>query len=125
MAGQPIEVYGTGRQVRCFTYATDAVDAILRIVAAGRFDGATYNIGNPTPTAIIELAEHVRLLVGYAPPVVFIPYEDVFDGYADIPSRIPVITRLQREHGWSPTTDLPTGLAATYAVMRAETEARP
>lgn len=125
MAGRPIEVYGSGQQVRCFTYVADTVDALLRIVAAGRFDGGTYNIGNPTPTTILELAEHVRLLVGHVPPHVFIPYESVFDGYADIPSRIPVIARIQHDYGWSPTTDLPAGLAATYAVMQTEVEARP
>ncbi len=54
--GEPLMIYGDGRQTRTFCYVVDAMIGFLRVVLKG-VPGEAYNIGNPTPeVSMIDLA---------------------------------------------------------------------
>lgn len=111
LAGEPLEVHGDGSQVRCFVYVSDVLDALERIIRSHKFAGETYNVGNPAPVSILELARLVIELSGSPSSLRFVPYDALQPGYADIPKRIPDIGSITHALGWRPTTDLSTGLS--------------
>lgn len=111
LAGEPLEVHGDGTQVRCFVYVSDVLDAFERIIRSHKFAGETYNIGNPVPVSILELARLIIELSGSRSPLRFITYDAVQLGYVDIPKRIPDIGSITHALGWRPTIDLRTGLS--------------
>jgi len=59
--GEPITVYGDGKQTRSFCYVSDLIDGIYRLLESGEYDPT--NIGNPHEITILEFAERVRDLV--------------------------------------------------------------
>lgn len=110
LASEPLEVHGNGSQVRCFIYVSDVVEAIQKIIQAQKFDGQTFNIGNPEPVSILELARLIIELCGGRSQVKLTPYEALQAGYVDVPERIPDVERIKKSLGWTPTIDLRTGL---------------
>ena len=57
--GEPITVYGDGKQTRSFTYVTDTVAALLMLILKGN-EGEVYNIGNDKEISILDLAYEVK-----------------------------------------------------------------
>ena len=62
LGGQPITVFGDGRQSRSFTYVGDVVDALIALASEARAVGEVFNIGNTTEVTIRHLAERVKTL---------------------------------------------------------------
>ena len=62
LTGQPITVYGTGKQTRSFCYVSDLIDGIYRLMMSDEHEPT--NIGNPHEITILEFAERVRALLG-------------------------------------------------------------
>jgi len=60
LAGEPITVFGTGQQSRCFGHVQDAVESILRLIATPGAVGQVFNVGNDEEVSIMQLAERVR-----------------------------------------------------------------
>ena len=60
--GDPITVYGNGRQSRSFTFVGDVVDGVIKLVHEPRAIGQVFNIGNTEEITILELAERIRTL---------------------------------------------------------------
>ena len=55
--GQPIEIYGTGEQIRDLNYVDDVVDALLLAVSSEKSAGQVYNLGSPEPIRLLDLAQ--------------------------------------------------------------------
>src|SRR6201984_2420189 len=64
--GEPITVYGDGKQTRSFCYVSDLIDGIYRLLESNEHEPV--NIGNPHEITILEFAERVRVLVGAKEP---------------------------------------------------------
>jgi dTDP-glucose 4,6-dehydratase len=106
LRGEPLTVYGDGSQTRSFTYVTDLVDGIWRLMNAPVVEPV--NIGNPREMTLLELAERVRGLSGSASEIVFRPLP------ADDPKvRQPDIGRARTRLGWAPKVDVDEGLRQT------------
>jgi UDP-glucose 4-epimerase len=111
-----IHVYGDGRQIRDFVYVDDCADAFLRAAADEASNGQVFNIGGAEPIAHRDLVE---LLIGIAGTgrYRFVEWPpdrkaiDIGDFYADS-------TLAARTLGWTPTTTLRDGLAATVEYYR-------
>ena len=120
LRGAPITVYGDGGQTRSFTYVSDLVDGIVRLLLRPRTDDSHLptNVGNPGEFTIAELATLVLELTGSA---------SVLDRHplpADDPKqRKPDISRAQATLGWEPRVPLREGLTATLAYFREAIEA--
>jgi UDP-glucose 4-epimerase len=120
VAGEPITVYGTGEQSRCFAHVNDAVEAIQRLLADPSTVGQVFNVGSDREVTINQLAEMVRDEAGSSSPIVHIPYDEAYaEGFEDMDRRVPDLTKLQRAIGYKPATPLEEVVADVVAEQRA------
>jgi len=100
---QPLTVHGTGLQTRCFCHVADAVPALVALMENDAAVGQVFNIGNPEPVSIRELAERVIARTGSRSHIVHLEYEDVYGpGYEDMERRVPNCDRIRGLIGWTP-----------------------
>ena len=113
LAGEPITLYGDGRQTRSFCFVDDLVDALIRLMDTPDEVTGPINIGNPAEFSIAELAQRVIALTGSSSEIVFKPLPS-----DDPRQRQPVITVAGDVLGWAPTTALEAGLEKTIGYFR-------
>ena len=107
LAGQPITVFGDGKQSRSFTYVGDVVDALVKLAHEPRAIGEVFNIGNTSEVTISDLAERVKALSDSDSPIEFIPYDEAYEaGFEDMPRRVPDISKLCSLIGYRPKLQL-------------------
>jgi UDP-glucose 4-epimerase len=107
LAGQPITVFGDGKQSRSFTYVGDVVDALVKLAQEPRAVGEVFNIGNTGEVTIADLADRVRTLTGSTSAIQFIPYDEAYEaGFEDMPRRVPDISKLCALIGYRPKLEL-------------------
>jgi dTDP-glucose 4,6-dehydratase len=116
LRGQPITVYGDGRQTRSFCYVSDLIEGIYRLMNSGEHEPV--NIGNPQEITILEFAERVRTLLGSEVPIVFKPLPQ-----DDPKQRCPDISKAKRLLGWQPKVNLNEGLQLTLDFFRQQVAA--
>ena len=117
LRGEPLTMYGDGSQTRSFTYVSDLIEGIWRLMHAPVNDPV--NIGNPREMTLLELAKHVLRATGSRSEIVFRPLP------TDDPKvRQPDIGKARRVLGWVPTVELEEGLARTVEWCRT-VEQRP
>jgi dTDP-glucose 4,6-dehydratase len=108
LRGEPLTVFGEGRQTRSFCYVADLVDGIYRLLVSGEVQPV--NIGNPTEMSVLEFAERILALTGSTSEISFKPLP------VDDPQvRQPDITRAREILDWSPRVKLDDGLKETIA----------
>jgi UDP-glucose 4-epimerase len=118
--GGPITVYGDGRQSRCFTDVDDTVRATIALSRAPAAVGEVFNVGTTDELTIGALAERVRALVGTAAPIVFVPYDEVYQpGFEDLRRRVPDIRKVERVAGYRPRISLEETLRRVIGHLRA------
>jgi dTDP-glucose 4,6-dehydratase len=106
LKGQPMTVFGDGKQTRSFCYVTDMVDGLYRLSQSD--EPYPVNLGNPREMTVLEFAESIRQLTGGTVPVVHHPLPE-----DDPKQRKPDITKARNLLGWSPVVDLEEGLKLT------------
>ncbi|MCA3413909.1 MAG: SDR family oxidoreductase [Roseomonas sp.] len=110
LRGDPITIYGDGKQTRSFCFVADLVEGLRRLMDAPEDTTGPINLGNPGEFTMIELAEAVIRLTGSASPMVFRPAP-----VDDPRQRQPDITKARAKLGWEPTIPLEQGLVHTIA----------
>lgn len=104
---EPITVYGSGDQSRCFGHVRDAVEALLRLMAAPEAIGEVFNVGSTQEVTIRGLAEQVRDAAGSTSEIRLIPYGEAYAaGFEDMMRRVPDVSKLERVTGFRPRTSL-------------------
>jgi len=106
LTGQPITVYGSGKQTRSFCYVSDLVEGILRLLDSNEHEPT--NIGNPQEITILEFAERIRTLTGTKAEIIFKPLPQ-----DDPKQRCPDIAKARRILHWEPKVTLEEGLRRT------------
>ncbi len=107
LVGEPITVFGTGKQSRCFCDVSDAVEAMIRLVSADRAVGEVVNIGSDQEITIEDLACLVKERTASSSPVQYVPYDQAYEpGFEDMLRRVPSLEKLERLTGFRPTTPL-------------------
>lgn len=107
LAGEPITVFGDGKQSRCFCHVKDSVAAVLRLVATPAAIGEVVNVGNTGEISIENLAHLVKQRTGSDSPIVHIPYDQAYEpGFEDMPRRVPALGKLKKLTGFAPSTTL-------------------
>jgi len=120
VAGEPITVYGTGEQARCFGHVHDAVEAVARLLVTPAAINQVVNIGNDEEVTINRLAERVRDAAGSRSPIVHIPYDQAYGrGFEDMHRRVPDVSKLERLVGFRPRTPLSEIIADVLEEKRA------
>jgi len=107
LKNEPIEVFGDGKQSRCFCDVRDTVEALLRIVPLERAIGEVINIGNTEEITIEDLAKTVRQRTDSNSPIHYVPYEKAYEpGFEDMMRRVPSIDKLHALTSFLPQTSL-------------------
>jgi dTDP-glucose 4,6-dehydratase len=113
LRNQDVTVFGDGTQTRSFTYISDLVDGILRLMLSAEND--PINIGNPREMTIEEIAKTIIRMTGAKSRIVYKPLP------TDDPKvRQPDITRARTLLGWEPKVGLEEGLVKTIEYFRAK-----
>jgi dTDP-glucose 4,6-dehydratase len=116
LRGEPLTVYGDGRQTRSFTYVSDLVEGIYRLFHRARAADSHLptNVGNDREFTVAELADLVTEQVAARTGVRV--GRDVRPLPGDDPKqRQPDLTRARTTLGWAPTVPLAEGLVPTIA----------
>jgi dTDP-glucose 4,6-dehydratase len=111
LLGEPLTVYGDGRQTRSFCYVADLVRGLVAML--GSEAEGPVNLGNPDEFTMIELAELVLELTGSDAPLEFAPLPQ-----DDPRRRRPDIARAGQLLNWRPKVPLREGLERTIAWFR-------
>jgi len=114
LKGEPVLIYGTGRQRRCFCYVEDVVDAVIGLMGCEQAAGKVYNIGSSEEISIEALAEKVIEMTGSRSEKRFISYEEAYGRpIDDMMRRVPSLERIRKTIGWEPKTSLTETLQVT------------
>ena len=120
LAGEPLTVFGDGRQTRDYVHVADVAEANFaaatrELPAAERLDARAFNIGTGVETSVLELADVLKTVAGSDVPVRHAPPR------AGEQQRSAVeIEKAKRVLGWTPSIGLSDGLADTYAWFAAQ-----
>jgi UDP-glucuronate decarboxylase len=113
LKGDPITLYGDGKQTRSFCYVSDLIDGLIRLMDSGADVTGPINLGNPVEFTMRELAELVLSDTGSSSPIVNQPLPQ-----DDPRQRKPNITLAKERLDWSPKVPLREGLKPTVAYFR-------
>jgi UDP-glucose 4-epimerase len=107
LMNEPLSVYGSGDQIRCFCHVDDAVRALLLVMDSDNAVGEVFNVGNNQQVTIMELAKKVIELTGSSSTIEKIAYEKAYpEGFEDMQRRVPDISKIKKVLGWTPEINL-------------------
>jgi nucleoside-diphosphate-sugar epimerase len=116
LSGDDLTVYGNGTQSRCFGHVYDVVHGLTLLMDDERANGRPFNIGCPTETPIVELAQRVIERTNSNSKITLIPYERAYDdGFEELGRRQPDTTALEQLTGWKPTRTIDEAIDDTIA----------
>ncbi len=110
LRGEPLTIYGDGRQTRSFCYVDDMVGALLALMKSPDSVVGPVNLGNPDELSVLEVAQRVLELAGSGAAIEFCPLP-----IDDPRRRRPDIEQARRLLAWRPRINLDTGLRRTIA----------
>src|SRR5712672_1647569 len=111
LRNEDVTVFGDGSQTRSFTYITDLVDGIIRLMLSNTNEPV--NIGNPVEMTIKAIAETIIKMTGSSSKIVYRPLPT-----DDPKQRRPDITRARTQLHWEPKVALEEGLVKTIEYFR-------
>ena len=107
LKNEPLSVYGSGDQIRCFCHVMDAVKALLLVMDSDKAVGQVFNVGNNSQISIMELAKKVIEITGSKSSIEKIAYENAYpQGFEDMQRRVPDISKIKQVLGWEPEINL-------------------
>jgi len=110
LRGDDLTIYGDGGQTRSFCYVEDLVEALLRMMATPDDFIGPINLGNAGEFTIRELADEILAQTRSTSRIVSLPMPE-----DDPRQRKPDLTLARKVLDWSPSIQLPEGLAKTIA----------
>ena len=126
LAGDPLEVYGDGRQTRCFCDVRDVVQVLPSLLENVACRGKVFNVGSERSISIHDLAVLVVETLQSESAIELVAYEKAFGpGFDDLRDRLPDLTRIRNHTGFDPVVtleetirDLATSLAGPQTAAR-------
>jgi UDP-glucose 4-epimerase len=107
LKNEPLSVYGSGDQIRCFCHVDDAVRALLLVMDSEKAIGEVFNVGNNKQISIMDLAKRVIEITGSKSSIEKIAYEKAYpEGFEDMQRRVPDISKIKQVLGWAPEINL-------------------
>ena len=104
---EPLTIYGTGEQTRCFSYVGDLVEAVIELMNCEQAAGNVYNIGSNEEISIEQLANKIIEMTGSKSIKQYIPIEVAYGmPIEDMMRRVPSLERIKEAIGWRPKTSL-------------------
>lgn len=119
LRGEPLTVFGDGRQTRCFSYVKDVIAAVLALMRTPDAVGQIVNIGNEREVTIRRLAEIVIEITRSNSPIAHTdPGRVSPHGFEDEYRRVPDTSKLRNLIGWAPATPIEEGVRATVEYVQ-------
>ncbi len=107
LTGEPLKIYGDGKQSRCFAYVLDVIDGMVALVNDPSSYGNVFNIGSTEEISIENLAMMVKEMTGSTSEIKYIPYETAYgQAFDDMRRRVPCLEKIQLQVGYQPRTSL-------------------
>jgi UDP-glucose 4-epimerase len=123
LRGEPLTVYGTGEQIRCFCHVHDVIPALTALAAAPAARGLAVNLGSTEQVTINTLAAKIITATGSPSAITHGSYLDAYGpGYEDMQRRVPDCTLARTLTGFSPARTLDTII---HDVIRDQSAQRP
>ena len=113
LRGEPLTIYGDGRQTRSFCYVDDLIDGLLKLMNTSSDFSGPVNLGNPGEFTVGELAEKIIDLAGSKSKLSYHPLPD-----DDPVQRRPDISLASTVLDWQPTVSLEDGLKKTISYFK-------
>ncbi len=105
--GEPLTVYGTGDQIRCFCHVLDVVPALVELALSDRAVGRAVNLGNDEQVTIMDLARRVIAAAGSDSEIEPVSYADAYGpGFEDMQRRVPDCALARELVGFQPARSL-------------------
>lgn len=121
LRGEPLTIYGDGKQSRCFLHVKDAVKAILALMEHPNAAGEAFNLGSQEEITIEQLAKQVIELTGSLSRISYVPYDEAYEqGFEDMARRVPDTTKAKQCVGFIPTMKLTDILRSVIEYYRKE-----
>ncbi len=119
LANEPLTIYGTGEQTRCFAHVLDVIDAVISVAFSENTVGKVINIGNNFEISMNDLAKKIIDQTQSSSTVSYVSYDDAYgQGFEDMERRVPNISLIKSLTGWEPKRDLTTIIDDISAEMR-------
>ena len=107
LKNEPLLVYGTGEQTRCFSSVYDIVEGLAKIVETKDAAGEVVNLGSDEEVSIMSLAQCVVKLCNSNSEIRKISYEEAYgSNFDDMKRRLPSLAKARKLIGWNPTRSL-------------------
>lgn len=120
LKNEPILIYGTGQQARCFGYVGDVIDGVMALMNHPDAPGRVYNIGSTEEITIEALADKIIEMTASKSEKKFISYEEAYGKpFDDMMRRVPSLDRIKETVGYEPKTSLEQTLKSVIEDIRA------
>ncbi len=107
LKSEPLLIYGSGKQSRCFAYVGDVAEAVLALMSCKNAPGQVYNVGSTDEITIEALADKVIEMTGSRSVKKHLSYEEAYgQPFDDMMRRLPSLERIRKTIGYEPKTDL-------------------
>jgi UDP-glucose 4-epimerase len=104
LRNEPIRIYGSGRQSRCFCHVEDVVTAVIKLMQCPQAPGRVYNIGSQEEITIENLADKIIAMTDSKSQKIFVPYETAYGKpFDDMQRRVPSLDRIRETIGYKNT----------------------
>jgi UDP-glucose 4-epimerase len=122
LRNEPLEIYGNGKQTRCFCCVFDVIGALAALLFCPQASGRVFNLGSDEEVTIEELADRVIHLTGSQSKKLFRPYEEVYGRpFDDMIRRVPGLERIRKAIQFQPTYSLDRTLQLVIDEFRQKT----
>ncbi len=119
LKNEPLCVYGTGKQSRCFAYVGDVIDAMVALMTSADAPGRVYNIGSNEEISIDALADKIIKMTASRSEKKYLSYEEAYGRpFDDMMRRVPCLDRIKETIGYEPRTKLDDTLRAIIDDIR-------
>jgi UDP-glucose 4-epimerase len=121
LSGEPLNIYGNGKQTRCFANVLDIIDGVTALANDSTSYGNVYNIGSTEEISIEDLAVKIKEMTGSSSKIEYIPYEEAYgQAFDDMSRRVPCLERIQQQVGYKPRIPLDETLKRIIDYFRKE-----
>jgi len=125
LKNEPIQIYGTGAQTRCFCCVEDLVDAIIALMDCRAAAGRVFNIGSTEEISMEALADKIIQSTGSRSGKQLVPYVVAYGRpIEDMMRRVPDTERIRKAIGWQPKTSLDETLRTIIEYYQERTDTR-
>ena len=103
LKNEPLLIYGTGKQSRCFCHVDDVVAGVMALMDHPEAAGSVYNIGATEEISIESLADKIIEITGSKSGKKYVSYEDAYGRpFDDMMRRVPCLDRIKQTIGYQP-----------------------